>query len=1136
MAVIKDFITRSGIIVQGTSAVTSSSGQTGALQVNSGAAINKNLVVGGSGQIYGSVNLYNQLTVSGATTINGILTASTTANLQHNVTIGGTLGVSGQATLNALTVTNASVFNGTILANGATTFNAPVFITGTNTLSVGTGTASFGGVVSITDTTAATSGGAGALKLSGGAYIAKNLIVLSTDANTQTNTSNALYVAGGAWVGNSLVVAGDTTFRGNVVFNGTQTSVYSTVTVYTDSLLNLHVPKGTSGEPTTSTWNVDDGDDIGFIFNYYKGQDKDAFLGWSNSSGFLEWFEDGLEVNGNFTGTTYGVFRTGGIRLTNTQTAISSSTGALQVNGGIGAVNIYANNNISGGSLTARGLTQGRLVYVGAGGLLTDSGSLTTDGTTITGTITSANNATNLVGGAIGSLPYQTATNQTVFLPIGNAGEILVVSGGKPAWTAPTGLSAGQANTSTNLAGGTAGQVPYQTSAGNTSFFGPGNAGQILTSNGTSGPAYVNTGNVFVGYANFSVNVNGGAQGQIPIQSGANTTGFIPAGATNTFLRHDGTTATFVTTGSMFVGNAVTSTNLRDGTAGQVVYQSSTSTTAFTGPGNAGEILVSRGTSGPVYQNTLTLAGTSNSTSTNTGALQVLGGVGVAQSIYVGSNSTVAGISTILDTTQSTSTSTGALQVRGGATVARNLWIGGIISIDNTASSTNTTTGALQVLNGGVGIGGNINVGGTANIAGVTSLTNTTNATNSTTGALVVSGGVGVSQNLFVYGNTNVVGITTVENTTNASSTNTGALQVRGGAGIGRDLYVGGTIFGTLSGTATNATNVTITNDTSTTTTHYLTFVSGTTGNLPVKVDGNDLVFVPSTGFLGLGTTTPTTRLDVAGGTRISGVTTVTNTSQATSTVTGALQIAGGVGIQQNLYVGGTTNLTGVETISNTTNASSTTTGALVVSGGAGIGQNLFVGGNLNVSGSISGTLAGNATTVSTVQQNANASHFVTFVDSNNSSAGAENIYTTSSFTINPSNGNVNISGSLTIGSAGSGATVNALYSNNILLSSYTTPVLTTASSVTLDSLSTSSYRTARYTAQVVRGTSVHITEVVLFHNGVDAYLNEYGISTTDGELGVFDASITTGNMVFTFTPASTASTVVKVVRMALTS
>ena len=83
-------------------------------------------------------------------------------------------------------------------------------------------------------------------------------------------------------------------------------------------------------------------------------------------------------------------------------------------------------------------------------------------------------------------------------------------------------------------------------------------------------------------------------------------------------------------------GTATTATNLANGTAGQVPYQTAPGATSFFGPGTAGDIIVSRGTTGPTYQNTLTLAGTTSASSTNTGALQVRGGVGIAENLYVG--------------------------------------------------------------------------------------------------------------------------------------------------------------------------------------------------------------------------------------------------------------------------------------------------------------------------------------------------------------------------------------------------------------------------------------------------------------------------------------------------------------------
>jgi hypothetical protein len=91
----------------------------------------------------------------------------------------------------------------------------------------------------------------------------------------------------------------------------------------------------------------------------------------------------------------------------------------------------------------------------------------------------------------------------------------------------------------------------------------------------------------------------------------------------------------------------------------------------------------------------------------------------------------------------------------------------------------------------------------------------------------------------------------------------------------------------------------------------------------------------------------------------------ITGNTQSVSSTTGVLQVAGGAGIQGNLYVGGAIYQNGVQVgtgsgtaasgtgttttfvISNTTPTASTYTGALVVAGGAGIAGALNVGGNV---------------------------------------------------------------------------------------------------------------------------------------------------------------------------------------------
>ena len=159
-------------------------------------------------------------------------------------------------------------------------------------------------------------------------------------------------------------------------------------------------------------------------------------------------------------------------------------------------------NQTSGGFAITIGATTGSTVSI-ANGLTTlvycdgtnffagitgfTGGNLNITGTiSATGTITGANFATSggvpqLAGGTTGQIPYQTATNTTGFTPAPTTGSYLTWNGSAYAW------STGSVTTATNLAGGSANSVPYQTSSGNTSFLTPsGSTPLTLQYNGST--------------------------------------------------------------------------------------------------------------------------------------------------------------------------------------------------------------------------------------------------------------------------------------------------------------------------------------------------------------------------------------------------------------------------------------------------------------------------------------------------------------------------------------------------------------------------------------------------------------------------------------------------------------------------
>jgi hypothetical protein len=88
----------------------------------------------------------------------------------------------------------------------------------------------------------------------------------------------------------------------------------------------------------------------------------------------------------------------------------------------------------------------------------------------------------------------------------------------------------------------------------------------------------------------------------------------------------------------------------------------------------------------------------------------------------------------------------------------------------------------------------------------------------------------------------------------------------------------------------------------------------------------------------------------------------ITGTTESTSTTTGSLKTAGGLGVVKNVYVGG------IVDVANTTQSTGVTTGALIVDGGAGIAKNMYVGGDMQVTGNI--TILGSNSAISTTQIN----------------------------------------------------------------------------------------------------------------------------------------------------------------------
>lgn len=203
------------------------------------------------------------------------------------------------------------------------------------------------------------------------------------------------------------------------------------------------------------------------------------------------------------------------------------------------------------------------------------------------------------------------------------------------------------------------------------------------------------------------VTANGG------ISFGASGTAY---GVSGQILQSNGDAApTWISTGSLAAANATTATHLSGGVAGQIPYQTAPGVTAFLSTGTAGDVLVSNGSSAATYNNTLRLAGSTNATSTSSGALQVVGGVGVGGDLFIhgdirtndtlfnliNGNATTVNFAGDATTLTMGASGSGTTNVRNNLTVSGNLTVQGTTTIVD--STVTNIADPIITLGGGTG-------------------------------------------------------------------------------------------------------------------------------------------------------------------------------------------------------------------------------------------------------------------------------------------------------------------------------------------------------------------------------------------------------------------------------------------------
>lgn len=614
--------------------------------------------------------------------------------------------------------------------------------------------------------------------------------VYSTTANI--TLSGLAVQAGGDWT--SSLTAGD-----RILVKNQASSQFNGIYVASATAWARSADMNTWAEVPSAFTFIESGTtlaDTGWVSTANQGGTIDVTpMPWSQFSGAGSYLAGtGLTLTGN----TFSITNTA---VTAAAYGSSSQVATFTVNAQ-GQLTLAANASISiaGSQVSSGTIDSARLSgsYSGITGLGT-LGDLTVTNT-ITGSIsgnaataTTATKATNLAGGALGSLPYQSAADTTAFLAAGTNGQVLTLASGIPAWTnastgtvtsvsgtgTVSGISlSGTVTTTGNLTlggtldlsappaigGTTANTVRGTTITATTKFVGPyfdaaTSAGGALRNSGGTAQLQWGAGGGNNLTLDVSTNING-ANAQIDISpTGTGHVHIKPAGSGSIEIAP----TSLGTINNMSIGATTAST-------GKFTTIDFSSTLAVSGAtGSAGQVLTSNGASAPTWTTPVAYATVTDDTTTNA----------VRYPLFA--DQTTGNLATTL--------------------------------VSSTKYNFNPSSGLLTA------------TGFSGSGASLTSLP-----------AGQLSGTIpsGVLGNSSLY-----IGTTAIALNRSSSAQSLTGVNIDGSAGSA-----------TTAGTATNATNVAVTDDTTTASDMYLSWVTSTTGNLPIKVSSTKLKFNPSTGVL----------------------------------------------------------------------------------------------------------------------------------------------------------------------------------------------------------------------------------------------------------------------------------------------
>jgi hypothetical protein len=443
--------------------------------------------------------------------------------------------------------------NGVIVKTGGTTVTARTISTSGAGLTISNGNGVSGNPTIALDGLAASlanMGGTGVLGVVSGSSITSFVI---------TGTANQIDVANGAGPGNPTI-----SISTNPIIPGTGA---------------MTVPKGTTAERPG-------GVDGMLRFN----TDTDAFEIYDSSG--------------------WNTLPAGAVVLINTGTGLTggpiTSSGTISIaNTGVTAATYGSASAVAQVIVNAQGqITKASDVSIAIAASQVTSGSFDT-----------SQGGTGLTSYTAGDMTYYASGTKFTALAIGSSTYVMTSSGTAPQWTDPASITVGAASsattatTSTNLAGGNANEIPYQTKADTTAFItaptvastvlqwsgsafqwasvGTGSVTSVDVSGGTTGLTTSGgpiTGSGTITIAGTLITSNGGTgltsytKGDIVYYDSGTALSALGIGSSTFLLSSTGSAPQWSDPSGLTVGTA---TNVAGGKANEIVYNSATGTSAF---------------------------------------------------------------------------------------------------------------------------------------------------------------------------------------------------------------------------------------------------------------------------------------------------------------------------------------------------------------------------------------------------------------------------------------------------------------------------------------------------------------------------------------------------------------------------